>query len=44
MDFLNVGIGTLRTGVFNVADVAIMIGAGLLLFAELRRTRETSLA
>lgn len=40
VDFLNVGIGALRTGVFNVADVAIMIGAGLLLFAELRRMRE----
>jgi signal peptidase II len=43
VDFLNIGIGALRTGVFNVADVAIMIGAGLLLFAELRRMRETSL-
>jgi signal peptidase II len=43
VDFLNVGIGALRTGVFNVADVAIMLGAGLLLFAELRRMRETSL-
>ena len=27
IDFLNVGIGPLRTGVFNVADVAIMLGA-----------------
>lgn len=27
VDFLNVGIGSVRTGVFNVADVAIMIGA-----------------
>ena len=31
VDFLNVGIGAWRTGVFNVADVAIMIGAGLLI-------------
>ena len=30
VDFLNVGIGPLRTGVFNVADVAIMIGMALL--------------
>lgn len=31
-DFLNIGIGNLRTGVFNVADVLIMVGAiGLLL-------------
>lgn len=26
LDFLNVGIGDLRTGVFNVADVAILAG------------------
>jgi signal peptidase II len=37
VDFLNVGIGSLRTGVFNVADMAIMLGAGLLLLAELRQ-------
>jgi signal peptidase II len=36
VDFLNVGIGPLRTGVFNVADVAIMFGAGLFLLGELR--------
>ena len=28
VDFLNVGIGPLRTGVFNMSDVAIMVGAG----------------
>jgi signal peptidase II len=26
IDFLNVGIGSLRTGIFNVADVAILAG------------------
>ena len=26
VDFLNVGIGSLRTGIFNVADMAIMVG------------------
>ena len=26
IDFLNVGVGSLRTGIFNVADVAIMLG------------------
>jgi signal peptidase II len=36
VDFLNVGIGWLRTGIFNVADVAIMVGAALFVFAELR--------
>jgi signal peptidase II len=30
-DFLNVGIGPLRTGIFNVADMALMIGVALLL-------------
>jgi signal peptidase II len=36
-DFLNVGIGSLRTGIFNVADVIVMIGAVCLLFAWRRR-------
>jgi signal peptidase II len=31
-DFLNVGIGSLRTGIFNVADMVIMAGALLLLW------------
>src|SRR5215471_13217661 len=31
VDFLNVGVGWLRTGVFNVADMAVMLG--VLLFA-----------
>jgi signal peptidase II len=34
---LNVGIGPLRTGIFNVADMAIMLGALLFLLAELRK-------
>ncbi len=32
IDFMNLGIGSLRTGIFNVADMAIMLGALLLLF------------
>ena len=35
VDFLNMGIGPLRTGVFNLADVAIMLGAALFVFGEL---------
>ena len=35
-DFLNVGIGPVRTGIFNVADMAIMLGVGLVLYSELR--------
>lgn len=36
VDFMNVGIGSLRTGIFNVADMAIMAGLFLLLFIEFR--------
>lgn len=32
VDFLNVGIGALRTGIFNFADVAIMLGVCILVF------------
>jgi signal peptidase II len=40
-DFLNVGVGSLRTGIFNVADVVILLGSALLLLDALRvrRTR-----
>ena len=31
VDFLSIGLGSLRTGIFNVADVAIMLGMALLL-------------
>ena len=40
VDFLNVGIGPLRTGIFNIADVAIMGGAALLFFTTLRKQKE----
>lgn len=33
VDFLNVGLGPLRTGIFNIADVAIMLGAFILLIS-----------
>jgi signal peptidase II len=31
VDFMNVGIGRLRSGIFNVADVAILIGVFVLI-------------
>jgi len=31
VDFLNLGVGDFRTGIFNVADMAIVFGLGLLL-------------
>jgi signal peptidase II len=40
VDYLNVGIGTLRTGIFNVADVAIMGGAALLISTTLSKYKE----
>ena len=36
VDFLNIGIGWLRTGVFNVADMAVMLGVALLVLTNLR--------
>ena len=36
IDFMNVGVGPLRTGIFNVADMAIMLGAGLLVLEGYR--------
>ncbi len=32
VDFMNIGIGNIRTGIFNVADVAITVGMGFLLY------------
>lgn len=39
IDFMNIGIGSLRSGIFNVADVAIMLGAGILVFEGSRANR-----
>jgi signal peptidase II len=33
-DFLNVGIGPLRTGIFNVADFALLVGVALLVLSS----------
>jgi len=40
VDFMNVGIGSLRTGVFNVADVAIMAGIAMLLVSEFQNSKK----
>jgi signal peptidase II len=39
-DFLNVGVGSLRTGIFNLADMAILAGA-LLLVLRMRAESST---
>jgi signal peptidase II len=36
IDFMNLGLGPVRTGIFNVADVQIMVGLGLLLLGRRR--------
>ncbi len=36
-DFLNLGVGPLRTGIFNFADVALMVGLALVAWPERRR-------
>lgn len=37
IDFLNLGIGSVRTGIFNVADMAIMLGAAMILVVSFKR-------
>jgi signal peptidase II len=39
VDFLHVGLGPVRTGVFNVADVAIMAGAMMFVLGGIRPPR-----
>jgi signal peptidase II len=34
IDFMNVGVGPLRTGIFNVADMAILLGVGIFIFTS----------
>jgi signal peptidase II len=36
-DFLNLGVGSVRTGIFNIADVAIMAGCFLIIWTHRRR-------
>ena len=37
VDFMNMGIGDFRTGIFNLADMAILFGMVVLLFIFLKR-------
>jgi signal peptidase II len=39
-DFMNIGIGTVRTGIFNFADVFIMCGFGLLVYTVYVKNKE----
>lgn len=42
MDFMNIGIGPLRTGIFNVADLAVIAGSILFVFCikTMRRNQQ----
>lgn len=37
-DFITIRVGPFQTGVFNVADTLVMLGVGLLILAQWRRT------
>lgn len=38
IDFINMGIGPVRTGIFNVADIAVMCGAAIAVWLSTERT------
>jgi signal peptidase II len=38
-DFITIRVGPLHTGVFNVADMMVMLGLGLLMLAHLNRRK-----
>ncbi|NOU23715.1 MAG: signal peptidase II, partial [Methyloglobulus sp.] len=41
VDFMNIGVGSLRTGIFNVADIAVSVGV-LILIADSLYGRKTN--
>ena len=43
-DFLNLGFSQLRTGIFNIADVAIMVGIGMLVYRSFRAENRSRMA
>jgi len=40
VDFMNMGIGNLRTGIFNVADIAIMLGLFVVIYSHVFESEE----
>lgn len=44
VDFMNVGIGTYRTGIFNIADVSIVIGAFLIMLTFYKKFNRGNLS
>ena len=39
IDFMNIGVGPIRTGIFNMADVAITLGMGILVYVGIQSQR-----
>jgi signal peptidase II len=44
VDFMNMGISSLRTGIFNVADLAILVGIGVLFIQSSKLEKKAKLA
>ena len=42
IDFVNVGIGNLRTGIFNIADMAVLFGCVLLFVMLIRANKQAN--
>ena len=42
-DFVSIGVGSLRTGIFNLADLAVVAGVCLLLLSTGRETETLKL-
>jgi len=40
IDFMNIGIGSLRTGIFNVADIAITLGVMWIILSSIIEKRQ----
>jgi signal peptidase II len=41
IDFMNIGIGSVRTGIFNFADIFIMAGASIFIVASMKKETGT---
>ena len=39
IDFMNISVGGLSTGIFNIADVTILAGAGVVIFRSFQQRR-----
>ena len=39
VDFMNIGIGGIRSGIFNSADLSIMAGAGMIIWMVMRQRK-----